>query len=494
MLGQPPFSHVTEKALIELYHHISAENNKNDRQKQYEHILSKKLDLESQRPKKLHEELGIELAICILRKVIRTNAQDVNQFMWLVANLALLILTEHSLIYKSVHHIIDSALDVDKLDYVPRDLRMSGVDASLPEFERILGSFHLVLDNNKFKFLPSIRVLKSIEEFFRQRDHLYKFVICHHRVAKTDGLLREIVLELAREHFGKDEPEETPDPYLLPKDISGLWKIIDLPQAEMARLPSPAGDDYFAWLESQYLQWDDSWLLSVLRNYYFGIKGKNGGRNGIDNETLMLKVTELLSNRKYYQSLYKRFDTFLEVDERFRKEMEQSGQVHDIDRTRLQATAKRVIETFLDHIDPDGADIARHDLREYGILVKGTGALLSIICADFDIGELRGIVSEAINGINNEFQLDSFFEIKTKSLEPGVKKSFKLLGEDSIVDIGEVSGIATDLLRSRYLFPPFFVYVYREKELTNQELREIRASLGIHMWGAIHDWLKSQGG
>ena len=94
----------------------------------------------------------------------------------------------------------------------------------------------------------------------------------------------------------------------------------------------------------------------------------------------------------------------------------------------------------------------------------------------------------------NEFQLDSFFEIKTKSLEPGVKKSFKLLGEDSVVDIGEVSGIATDLLRSRYLFPPFFVYVYREKELTNQELREIRASLGIHMWGAIHDWLKSQGG
>jgi hypothetical protein len=121
-------------------------------------------------------------------------------------------------------------------------------------------------------------------------------VIYHHRVIKTDKLLENAIISLTMDYLNEyaESDDSLPKQQALPLDISGLWQGIQ----EML-----SDKQYF----NNLIQWDDSWLLTVLRQQFL-LKYQAG--DGV----VRYQLEELLSNRKYYRSIIKRMDDFLEID------------------------------------------------------------------------------------------------------------------------------------------------------------------------------------
>ncbi len=122
-------------------------------------------------------------------------------------------------------------------------------------------------------------------------------MIFHHRVIKTDYFLQSSIETIALDYL-KDPKEEVEEPNnSLPFDISGLWKAI----AEQC-----------SGIEFSYalMQWDDAWLLTVLKTEYFKnyVKSK---------EKSALRLNELLTNKKYYYSIVKKNEQFSQIDKSF---------------------------------------------------------------------------------------------------------------------------------------------------------------------------------
>ncbi len=314
-----------------------------------------------------------------------------------------------------------------------------------------------------FEFAPSIRAISTIEEFYSQRMFLYKYVIYHHRVVKFDALLRETIVGLAKAWLDQKDRYYQLDPdkdnNLLPTDISGLWKILD---PKMAILPRT--------VVNYYTQWDDFWLLTVLRTHFFKESANS------KKKLLHIQLEEILSNHKFYYSLFKRVDSFLEIDKTFIEEAMGEAingilepelialipkEAEVTEKTSLK-TAIRELVLFLKKykIASDSNDefrVARLFQRKGFFLTQLVNLLTSL-------GVSMEWVSTSAKSLQATFKLDDVFVIH-KRLRPGIKSEMHLAHEEGFVKMANVSGIAEKLRRDANLFPPFFVYYYKEDEM-----------------------------
>ncbi|NLK93389.1 MAG: hypothetical protein GX273_09820, partial [Bacteroidales bacterium] len=325
-VGHPPFSHITEFALEEIWEKISSilEDKRSKRQKQFL-IETKDFFANNINGIKLHEQIGFRIADRLIEFIIREEETDpIKQlfycFIWrFVEN----IMNEKTTVFRDIHCLIDGSVDSDRLDYITRDLTNSGFNHGSIEYDRLVPSMKLMIYKNDYYFCPDTRALSTIEDFFNRRWRLYKYVIYHHRVVKTDCLLEKAVIALAMDYLADDADEIEREGQVLPLDISGIWKAVKEVYSDK---------DYF----NALIQWDDSWLLSVLRHQFF-MKYKHG------NEEVKYQLDELLSNRKYYRSIIKRMDDFLEIDRFFVKHLE-------IDWNKLQQIVKKSWRPKLEHL------------------------------------------------------------------------------------------------------------------------------------------------
>ena len=60
-----------------------------------------------------------------------------------------------------------------------------------------------------------------------KRWYLYKNIINHHRVSKTDTILQNCVETIIKDHLSKTEQLSKIEDNVLPDDISGLWLAIE---------------------------------------------------------------------------------------------------------------------------------------------------------------------------------------------------------------------------------------------------------------------------
>lgn len=88
--------------------------------------------------------------------------------------------------------ILNSLYDVDKLDYVIRDSKMSGGDFIALDKYRIIESY----TTNKKKLVFSSAVLSTISNLVHGRDALYMWIYNHHIVVYIDSLVRRFVQHL----------------------------------------------------------------------------------------------------------------------------------------------------------------------------------------------------------------------------------------------------------------------------------------------------------
>lgn len=328
--------------------------------------------------------------------------------------------------------------------------------AKVCRYERLQNTFTLHVQNpvkeQIIKFIPSARSLYSLEVFFASRFDLFRFGVYHHRVRKFDGLLKEVILQIGREYLIEDLPEE-PFPSgendLLPENISGLWKIVS---ETCLGLP-------WKCLDPIYSQWDDAWLLNLLRKEYF---------KGDKDSVLHQRLDELLSNRKRYFPLFKRGECFAEIDQAF-----------------LKAGGKQLVRKL--------KAILKHDVSA-GVVAKelqsfiGSGTIEPSSQGTFFLTTLiryysfpprptiLRFISKAIEVFRSVANLEDVL-LTEKLLTSGITDKIQVLTSDGAQPLSAVSNIKKALEADAKLFPPFFVFVLPKKGEAIDE-KKLRAQLG----------------
>lgn len=441
-VGHPPFSHITEFALKDIWKIIrNKTNEKTSRQQAFLNALPYNDDEEID----LHEQIGNKIAYRLTNNIISETEKSCPQqrlFYWLVHLFVVNILEENGKIYEDIHRIVASSIDCDRLDYVTRDVLSSGVTAGQIEYDRLLTSMKLVKHENDYIFCPDIKSVNTIEDYFSRRWNLYKDIIFHHRVVKTDYLLGKVISELALDYLSENKSDTSPENNELPLDISGLWRAIK---------EVNSNNDYF----NAIIQWDDAWLLAVLRQQYFK-KYFN------DEKIVKFQLEELLSNKKHYRSMVKKMEAFLEIDKSVVENFDVN--INDIEKGISESfkpfliQLKRIMDNYNDSSWQDRAP-------DFGFFLDQLKTALETLSI-YD--EFQEIIRNSVEKVAYEQYHVRDCLVVFKKLKTGMEKNFPFIHKgDEAELLNRYSRIDSDLRIKKTVFPVFFIYVIEDKKIEN---------------------------
>lgn len=484
-VGHPPFSHVVERSLGLIYDSICSKP-KNVKRTPNEEVFFEQYDAFQKKDTPFHEHLSQILAHELLHDAVHaeTNSEKLKYDFIRIKHLTLDILSDKTPFHASLHEIVASDLDADRLDYVPRDLTMSGISREPIRNDRLIASYQMVYDDNdkKLAFLPSVRALSTVEDLFAKRFQLYKYVIYHHRVVKFDALLEQSVASLGKALLEKNDPRWEEDDYLLRQNLSGLWQVL--------------GSDVNTFVHKQrnyYIQWDDSWLLATLRQAYFEIQRERVKKSGSQKKQIIeIQLEELLSNSKAYHSLFKRGDTFQEVDHAFLKALPRNFDWRKLERKLPKPFKPVVKELKLYHQTFNKTSGERQNSKLTNSVEKNgffLGALLRLL-DNAGRGGRQGM--EFVRHAVEEFKIEEHLTgalLINKKLKPGVSHKLRMVNRlGQIIQLGQVSRIADDLSKSALFFPPFFVFIFAAAGLKREKIPGLRARLGTRLASHFKKW------
>ena len=321
-VGHPPFSHVLESALVSVYKEILGTKGDWSPAQTYfvrdaNSILGiepsddgdHKRELRAIEGVAFHEQIGNSLSSLLLWDIVDDIASDKliaerNLSIVLasmIASCTMDILTDVQPLGQ-IHPIVSGIVDADRMDYIQRDSISSGFGPDALQLERLivgmkLCSMSINVDDGgdrdrtdeRFVFAFPIKTAQSVEAFLRKRLENYQVITYHHRVVKSEALMKRVVVELARAKLSIDEvPADT---LKLPYDISGLW-------APFSKLGNGTADAV-----RTFCQWNDAWFISVLNEEYLSCSRGSGSDCGYDKGAAL---SELLHAKRAYSSLVKR--------------------------------------------------------------------------------------------------------------------------------------------------------------------------------------------
>lgn len=447
----------------------------------------------------LHEQIGNKITEKVLDDIIE-NIQSKDQkkqeifqpqlFKTIVSEVTSAILQEKHKSFGEIHRIIDGTLDGDRLDYVSRDPINSGLNAGLIEYDRIITSMRLIEKEDSFIFCPSSKVIDSIEDFFNRRWRMYRQIINHHRVIKTDYLLESCIKELALDYL-IDSSEEEECGNILPYDISGLWKAINYKASHQ---------DFFDML----IQWDDGWLMTIMKKHYYSKYVNESYTN------TFYKLEELLANNKNYYSLVKRMEDFITIDKQVAKIMDDEYDninkiIEEIKGNNEVENGKIIVEVdpLLKYISRLGEVIKKYN-NEISYLPKDGFILakIKIIYNNlFEDGWLNKLIYDSVNEItkDNSDIKDSIPVIK--KIKTGIQggktctqgglglytiKNKKL----EVMNFSDLSNEANNLVADSNFIPVFYMYMLKNKD--NLDYESIKVRLGTSIGNKIAERIKDK--
>lgn len=321
-VGHPPYSHIIEEVLIELYNMVDSDSSyKWEQQKinELKKCLGPFLTKEQQKAfccKRLfsksslmeaqpHERIGLGLLSYAVNDVIpekiikmlhskSSNITKLSHILYYitVVEFVFAILTEKDNFFKSFHKIVDGIIDSDRLDYIVRDSKNSGVDWGEIPYERIINSAKLLyLENNNsgeklsdeekaFVIAYPQKISDDIEDLILVRYKIFARINFHHRCMKTSMALQAAVRDLAINYL------TNADDKCINPDISILWTALNTKMGNK---------------RIRTIQWNDSWLISVLHKSLVTLYSQRKNQTALKEN-----LEEILLNKKKYYSLMKR--------------------------------------------------------------------------------------------------------------------------------------------------------------------------------------------
>ena len=428
-IGHPPFSHVVER----FYQHLREEYQEETLSGKQIHGIFKKFDDE----KPLHEQLGEFLTSAMFEEIFTEYALHALKndvvFIKVVSKFAQKITNagaQSNPIYPTLHTIIASDLDADRMDYVSRDYFISGLVGSPIRYDRLISSYSLKCKEGFSGFYPSVRALNTLENYFQSRFNLYKHALYHHRVAKTDALLEYCLTAIVKRWVQLQTSfSQDPQDRYLKVDVENLWKVLAYDETV---------DSLDVFID-RLSQWDDAWVLSLLRKEYFGLVQKqHQDQLSSDEKILVKRLAELLSNHKNYYSLYKRLDSMMDFEEAVCEtyHSECAEKVDKLDELREPEMVEKII-TLLKSPQVQQEITQKTDVLDCMIVEKKLNA--------------------GISGDN----------------------PFLLVKDDSLVALDRISSIRSELNESIKLMPQYFIFVlFKQGVQSPESMKELRTQIG----------------
>lgn len=504
-IGHPPFSHIIEYALENVYSNLKG-SQKSLTVREDDFLLALDPFFEEKgkgTARKLHEQMGDLIVDNILKSIIEPYTKKdyriesvepvENLFAIIVYHVVFKIYHDESF-FSSLHRLIDSEVDGDRLDYLTRDPENSGVDLGRIDYNRIISDMRLCYiedeaeiknenkdgrQDNLFFFCYPTKAINSIENVFRRRYTFYSDIVYHHHVTKTDFLLMSSVGSLICEYLSNNEESTQPEaPSLLPFDISGLW----YPLKDKQRRGREK-------MKNNLVQWNDSWLMTVLKQIYYR-EYENLSLNDCEISTERRKIykqlSELLLNDKYYFSLTKRSNNFKVLDNEIKRGL--SEKIDDI--SKLEENAKRVCNGNLElneaslmlqdlqilcmNITEPNSFIAQFLFKRYDSINKESGKFSKVIedAASFALSSMyqNNVEDFIVAPVNlnvgaNEKSRIYFYEAGKNN-----KYVFQKLS-----DLSDIIDILDFEIQH---FPPFYLYIaLDDPEKNTPELEEATLKL-----------------
>ena len=467
-VGHPPFSHIVESAINKAKNDVSDARrllSGEDFEKTFnpERLIVFENALNSIKPgSQLHEKMGFAISRNVLSEIVTDNRNSNNKeyactsfFEQTVMLCTLKILSDEGY-FKYVHAVIDASLDCDRLDYVVRDYRGSGINAGDLDYKRIFNELKLFYkseksESGKPRFCIPAKAIGAVENFLKKRCNLYMDVIYHHRVIKTDMLLEDVVYRLILKYLKEKAREESSGfdrriTVATPDDISGLWTpLTGATRQERAE---------------KLTQWNDSWLMVLLRRiYYRDLFGKDLSDLAEEDKIIYIELTELLRNVRQFNSMIKRREDYNFVNMGIACILKER---RDLMRQKLKETINRMKQ-----------------LRRLNEKIPNTLILLDSLTKDENSFNILNMlfknlrqnkfmfdseyVKEIVRNACRKFSGDAYVKVVFKTLGDGLSrdanKKIYFYGNDATYEIEEISEIKSVLEKETDSIPAFYFYV-----------------------------------
>ena len=467
-VGHPPLSHIVESAINKAKNDVSDARRLlrgEDFEKTFnpERLNVFENALNSIKPgSQLHEKMGFAISRNVLSEIVTDNRNSNNKeyactsfFEQTVMLCTLKILSDEGY-FKYVHAVIDASLDCDRLDYVVRDYRGSGINAGDLDYKRIFNELKLIYkaeksESGKPRFCIPAKAIGAVENFLKKRCNLYMDVIYHHRVIKTDMLLEDVVYRLILKYLKEKAREESSGfdkriTVATPDDISGLWTpLTGATRQERAE---------------KLTQWNDSWLMVLLRRiYYRDLFGKDLSDLAEEDKIIYIELTELLRNVRQFNSMIKRREDYNFVNMGIACILKER---RDLMRQKLKETINRMKQ-----------------LRRLNEKIPNTLILLDSLTKDENSFNILNMlfknlrqnkfmfdseyVKEIVRNACRKFSGDAYVKVVFKTLGDGLSrdanKKIYFYGNDATYEIEEISEIKSVLEKETDSIPAFYFYV-----------------------------------
>lgn len=473
-VGHPPFSHIAENAFKKVWYELSDKSleDRTSREQEFYDTLAAYFE-----DGELHEKIGNTIVARLLSGLIEPIPKKLEEDTdALAGQLYLIFIKEFTTailddigdvpIFKNIHSLISGSLDCDRLDYVTRDMTNSGFSNGQIEYERLIATMKLMRnENDEYVFCPSIKALSIIEDFFNRRWMLYNKIIFHHRVIKTDYLLEDCIVRLIRIYLSSNDKPEVKSS-VLPYNISGLW---------MAVRGEPSNSKFF----NQLIQWDDNWLMVVLKKEYYELPDCN------DNWLMKKQLHELIANNKYYFSVIKDSNDFHVLENSLVEQMKKcvseiKEYIDAISHVSNKSNGDSLsLKPFLEDLEQMINYIENHSSNfcSKGFLIS---KIHDLIFSNYMTAELfeelvRDSANEAAKTVDNIKNIIVVF----KPIKTGVQESLTIYSfPEKTLKFKDISSTATLLLFQRAFLPPFYVYVGKKDLEVQVEYKTLKQNIG----------------
>ncbi|OFX26854.1 MAG: hypothetical protein A2033_08170 [Bacteroidetes bacterium GWA2_31_9] len=319
-IGHLPFSHIFEFAIENLKDELEKVQNENNNAKSVlddiYSILKVKTDYSGD---KLHEIIGKNITKFIFADLKNNESQNAifnSIFVLLIEIICKEISKGESGKLNSLYGFISGTIDADRLDFIQRDGANSGISISTGNIDRILKMFQLIKQDDKYFFLPAIQAIHDIEEILHDRYKIYKHLVNHHAVKRSDyifqNVLEKIIYEdivalnnLTNENDNVAEKEKKKEIELDSKNIKDVINITK-------EIIQPLDPEDYKMTIYRFSQITDFWLLSLLNKEFY----KRLGSDEPKKDRIFLFLKEVYENTRSFQSLWKRnfeYDDFLNL-------------------------------------------------------------------------------------------------------------------------------------------------------------------------------------
>ena len=499
-VGHPPYSHIMENVLNELYTKCNESSGEFNEERSNELINNLKpfkqaendnilclLSVPLKMSPELHEQVGLKMLSGAFEDVFHSELERLNKeksskykkgavavYYIAIAEFCFAILREQAPFFISLHRIIDGCVDADRMDYIVRDSKNSGVDWGTIPYKRMLESCKMFEQKHQSNRYYSIayprKMTEHIDDLLITRYKIFSRINYHHRSYKTALILQELVKLLALDYLSKDDKQTALCP-----GISDLWNCLSSTMN--------SGDLYI-------IQWNDSTLISHLYQTLAEVKGRTHEDYDLSEEEYDIicnMLEEFLLNRKHFYSVFKRQSDFTPIFAQVFARLETQVakvKVHEQEKLSSMAGDSKKTEEAdesLKRLDPEKLDyiIKSGDADALSRIFPSETSLQMIILDVLDQYKLNGRISSYLFDENKKRSKTGL-----PSKEDYSDGIYLYESDDTDAKLYNVSILEDQLVRLQNYCLQYIAYI-DTKDDSKTVIKNIRDDIANHLYEAI---------